>query len=48
MRADLASFVSRSGWSAIFHKEPTGGQFELDRSLLHINPLETKAVFSGL
>ena len=33
---------------AIFNKESTGGNFEIDGSLLHINALEMKAVFFGL
>ena len=44
----LKTDASKSGWSAIFDKESTGGQFALDELLLHINVLELKAVLFGL
>ena len=37
--------ASKSSWGA---KEPTGEQFALNESLLHINVLELKAVLFGL
>ena len=44
----LKADASKSGWGAIFDKETTGGHFALDKSLLHINVLELKAVLFGL
>ena len=44
----LKTDASKSGESAIFDKEATGGHFALGESLLHINVLELKAVLFEL
>ena len=44
----LKADASKSGWGEIFNEKSTAGQFALDKSLLHINVLERKAVWLGL
>ena len=44
----LTADASQLGWGAVFADKSTGGHWQPEESLMHINELELKAIYFGL